>query len=146
MDTESVIKAAKLKICVGIVVSIGLFITWFIFETSELSFSNHKVFIALSLIPFSVSLVSFLKLMKLNKYPQTIVAETDERLVAEKNEADAKTLKIIQGTLFLIYLSYTFVIPDDIFKTIGWWMTLLVLLISLFLPLLFRYLGRKQGR
>jgi uncharacterized membrane protein len=79
----------------------------------------------------------------MKKNPKMIVAETDERLVAENNEADAKTLKVLQGVLFLSYLGYSFMIPEDIFKSVGWWITLASLLFSLFTPLVFRHLTKE---
>ncbi|WP_226578004.1 hypothetical protein [Halobacillus litoralis] len=143
MSAEKLVKETKWTIGVSLVVSAALFITWIIFETNDLPFSENKAFLALSLIPLSAALASFLKLMKIKKNPEMIVHETDERLVAEKNEADAKTLKILQGLLFLSYLGYTFIIPEDTFRSIGWWITLSVLLFSLFAPILFRHIMKE---
>lgn len=143
MNAKKLVKETKLTIGVSLFVSLALFFTWVIFETMDISFTNNKAFLALSLIPFSAALASFLKLMKIIKNPKMIVSETDERLVAEKNEADAKTLKVLQGVLFLSYLGYTFIIPEEIFKSIGWWITLSVLLFSLFAPFLFRHIMKE---
>lgn len=62
-----------------------------------------------------------------------IIKENDERLVALNNEADAKTFKILKGALFLTYCGYTFMVPEDVFKSVGWWILLIILLGSLFL-------------
>ena len=143
MSAEKLVQETKLTIGVSLFVSLALFVTWGIFETTGISFSNNKAFLALSLIPFSAALASFLKLMNIKKDPKMIVSETDERLVAEKNEADAKTLKVLQGVLFLSYLGYTFIIPEDTFTSIGWWITLSVLLFSLFAPFMFRHFMKE---
>ncbi|MGR9050556.1 hypothetical protein ACQ4XT_18135 [Halobacillus faecis] len=143
MSAEKLVKETKLTIGITLFVSLALFITWFIFETTAISFTNSKAFLALSLIPLSAALASFLKLMKIKKNPKIIVSETDERLVAEKNQADAKTLKVLQGVLFLSYLGYTFIIPEHTFKSIGWWVTLSVLLFSLFAPFIFRHILKE---
>ncbi|ELK44339.1 UNVERIFIED_CONTAM: hypothetical protein N8J90_00880 [Halobacillus marinus] len=143
MRAEKLVKETKLTIGISLFVSLALFITWFILETTSISFPNSKAFLALSLIPLSAALTSFLKLMKIKKNPKIIVSETDERLVAEKNQADAKTLKVLQGVLFLSYLGYTFIIPEDTFKSVGWWVTLSVLLFSLFAPLIFRHIMKE---
>lgn len=140
MSVEKLVKETKLIIWVTLFVSLVLFATWVVLETTGTFFINNKAFLALSLIPFSAALASSLKLMKIKKHPQWMVSETDERVVAEKNEADAKTLKGLQGVLFLSYLGYTFVSPEDIFQSIGWWITLSVLLFSLFAPFLFRHI------
>lgn len=144
MRAKKIIKETKLTIGLSLLVGMALFFTWFIFEITEFSFTNNKALLALSLIPFSAALASFLKLMKLKNDPKVIVSETDERLVAEKNESDAKALKLLQGVLFLSYLGYTFIIPEDIFKTIGWWIILGILLLSLFTPLIFRHITKKE--
>ncbi|MBN9654173.1 hypothetical protein J0K78_07845 [Halobacillus sp. GSS1] len=143
MSAEKLVKETKLTIGISLFVSLALFITWFIFETTAISFTNSKAFLALSLIPFSAALASFLKLMKIKRNPKIIISETDERLVAEKNQADAKTLKVLQGVLFLSYLGYTFIIPEDTFKSIGWWVTLSVLLFSLLAPIIFRHIMKE---
>jgi len=59
-----------------------------------------------------------------------IIQESDERLVALKNEADAKALKIIQGSIFLAYMGYTLMVPEDIFESVGWWILLVLTLIA----------------
>ncbi|MCA1011576.1 hypothetical protein [Halobacillus halophilus] len=143
MSAEKLVKETKVTIGISLFVSLALFVTWFIFEATDLSFTNSKAFLALSLIPFSAALASFLKLMKIKKNPKMTVSETDERLVAEKNQADAKTLKVLQGVLFLSYLGYTFIIPEDIFKSMGWWVIVSVLLFSLFAPFIFRHIMKE---
>ena len=144
MSVEKFVKETKLTIWVTLFVSLALFLTWVVLKTSDTVFINNRAFLALSLIPFSVALTGFLKLMKIRKNPQLIVSETDERLVAEKHEAEAKTLKVLQGILFISYLGYTFFSPEEIFQSIGWWITLSVLLFSLFAPFMFRHMIKES--
>lgn len=146
MSAKKLMKETKLTISVLLLVSIALIVIWFIFETRDISFTDNKAFLALSLIPFSAALASFLKLMKIKRDSKVLVSETDERLVAEKYEADAKTLKLLQGVLFLSYLGYTFIIPEDTFKSVGWWIVLCILLLSLFTPLIFRHIAKKHDK
>ncbi|KYG31762.1 hypothetical protein AZF04_02980 [Alkalihalobacillus trypoxylicola] len=144
VNTIKFLKEKKLTVILLLLVSSVLFVAWFILETRSITYINNQVFLALSLIPFSVALVSFLKIFKIKKDPKLMVLETDERIVAERNEANAKTLKILQVILLLAYLSYTVSNPEDIFKTLGWWVTLCILLLSLFMPLVFRHISRKN--
>ncbi|WP_406685723.1 hypothetical protein [Rossellomorea vietnamensis] len=141
MSAEKIVKEIKLTILVSLLVSMALLVTWFIFEISDIPFAN-KSLLALSLISSSAALASFLKLLKIKKDPNVMVSKTDERLVAEKNEADSKALKLLQGVLFLSYLGYSFIIPEDIFESIGWWITLGILLLSLFAPMMFRHIAK----
>jgi hypothetical protein len=95
---------------------------------------NNKAIVGLSFIPLSVALVYYLKLMRIKKSPykmrEILVNENDERLVALKNEADAKAFRIIQGALFLTYMGYTLMVPEDIFESVGWWILLVLLFVS----------------
>ena len=89
---------------------------------------NNKAFIGLSFIPLSVAFVYYIKLSRIKKSPQKmrniIINENDERLVALRNEADAKAFKALQGALFLTYMGYTLMVPEDIFESVGWWIIL----------------------
>lgn len=59
-----------------------------------------------------------------------IISENDERLVALKNQADANAFRILQGILFFSYLGYTFMVPEDVFEAVGWWLITFALLAS----------------
>lgn len=59
-----------------------------------------------------------------------IISENDERLIALKNGADAKAFKIVQGALFLSYMGYTLMVPEDIFESVGWWILMILLLLT----------------
>ncbi len=151
MKGERSIKEAKTILAVTLLGGILLLAAGFIFmEMNSILFSSHKALMALSLLPFSMAFVSFLKLSRLKNAPhkmkKTIIAENDERLVALKNEADAGTLKLLQGILFLAYFGYTFIFPEEVFASAGWWTLLVLLLVSLFAQSLLRHrLSKSQA-
>lgn len=97
-------------------------------------FPNNKAIIGLSFIPLSVAFTYYSKISRIKKHPDemkiVIISEGDERLVALRNEADAKALKILQGALFLTYMGYTLMIPEDIFESAGWWLIMILLFFS----------------
>jgi hypothetical protein len=143
MNNAKIVKETKLIMNVTLIAGIVLLATGILFTQMDIHLiSNNKALIALSLLPLSMALVYFLKLSSIKKSPHKmrsiLIKENDERLVAIKNEADAKTFKVIQGALFLTYFGYTFIVPEDIFKGAGWWILIILLLASLFLPGMFR--------
>lgn len=139
MNTEKVVKETKIIMGASLIVSIALLAVWIIFSLMDNPpVSNTKALIALSLIPLSVALSYFLKFRRIKKFPTVMTKEIDERLVAQKNESDALAFKILQGLLFLSYMGYTFIVPEDVFKTIGWWILLVNLLVSFFSQGIFR--------
>lgn len=126
MNTEKMIKEARIIMIIAIIAGAALLSTGIIFRVLDVSFiPNKRALIGLSFIPFSVAFVYLLKLLRIKKTPQKmkniIINESDERLVALKNEADAKAFKIIQATIFMSYMGYTFMVPEDIFESVGWW-------------------------
>ncbi len=96
--------------------------------------SNIRAVIGLSFIPLSMGMIYLVKYFNLKKNPQKmksiVVYESDERLVAIKNEADSKAFNILKTAIFLSYMGYTLLYPEDIFETVGWWILLGLLLIS----------------
>lgn len=135
MNTERIIKEAKIIMSIGIMIGAVLLGIGIVFSIMDVSFiSNKKAIIGLSFIPFSVAFISYLKLTGIKKAPQKmkniIINDNDERLVALKNEADAKALKIIQGAIFLSYMGYTLMVPEDIFESVGWWILMGLLFIA----------------
>lgn len=135
METTKSVKEAKAIIIIGLIIGILLLGAGIIFHILHIDyFPNNKALIGLSLIPFSVALVYYLKLSLIKKYPQRmkeiIVNESDERIVHLKNETDAKSLKILQATIFLVYMGYTFMVPADIFVSVGWWLLLVIFMAS----------------
>lgn len=144
MKGEKTVKEAKRVMIVSLIVGFVFLTVGLVSRLGDVAlFSNNKALIALSLLPFSLAFVSFLKLSRIRKFPQkmrsVMIKENDERLVALKNEADAKTFKILQGMLFLAYFGYTFMFPQEIFESVGWWFLILLLLGSMLLQGIFRH-------
>lgn len=88
----------------------------------------------MSFIPLGVAFVNYIKFMQIKKSPQKmreiLINESDERLVALKNEVNAKAFKITQSALFLAYMAYTLMVPGDVFESLGWWILLVLLFVS----------------
>lgn len=74
--------------------------------------SSNKGLIALSLIPLSVALVYFTRFSKPINSSETIksrvIQETDERLVASRNEKDAQSFNRSSRIIFRLYGIYDF--------------------------------------
>ncbi len=135
MNTEKIIKEAKLIMAVCLTVGLVLLVAGIIFSFVDVSFiTNPKAVIGLSLIPLSAALVYYLKLTNIKKSPQKmkniIISESDERLVALKNEADSKAFKLVQAAIFLGYMGYTLMVPEDIFESVGWWIIMILLMVT----------------
>jgi xanthosine utilization system XapX-like protein len=135
MNTEKIIREYKAIIMVTLVIGLALLAVGTIFTLLNLRLvPNNKAIVGLSFIPLGVALAYWIKLTMIRKSPlkmrDTIINENDERLVSMKNEADAKSFKIIQGALFLAYMGYTLMVPEDIFESLGWWLLLVLLFIS----------------
>lgn len=135
MNTEKIIKESKLIMMAALaagLILLALGITFTLFDIRLIE--NNRAIIGLSFIPLSVALVYYLKLTQIRKSPLKmkgiIVNENDERIIAVKNEANAKAFRITQAVLFLAYMSYTLMVPEDIFETVGWWILLLLLFVS----------------
>ena len=139
MDTKKIVKEAKEIIVVTFVVGITLLIVGIAFTLLDIKLlANNKALIGLSFLPLSVTAVYYFKLRKINKAPQKmrniIINENDERLLALRNEADAKALKILQGALFLTYMGYTLIVPADIFESVGWWLIFILFFVAFVSP------------
>jgi len=151
MNTEKIVKESKVIMLVTLITGLVILAVGVIFDFMKIDLVNNKAIIGLSLTPFSVALVYYLKLSAIKKSPQKmrdiIITESDERLVALKNEADAKALKILQGAIFLTYMGYTLMVPEDVFESVGWWILLILLLISFMSPgiLLARVKCKEKG-
>jgi xanthosine utilization system XapX-like protein len=135
MNTEKIIREYKAIIMITLVIGLALLAVGTIFTLLNLRLvPNNKAIVGLSFIPLGVAVAYWIKLTIIRKSPLkmrgTIINENDERLVSMKNEADAKSFKIIQGALFLAYMGYTLMIPEDIFESLGWWLLLVLLFIS----------------
>jgi len=135
MNTEKVIKEYKMIMIVTLIVGLVLLAVGIIFTLLNLRLvPNNKAIVGLSFIPLGVALAYLIKLTVIKKSPlkmrDTIINENDERLISMKNEADAKSFKIIQGALFMAYMGYTLMVPEDIFESLGWWLLLVLLFVS----------------
>lgn len=151
MSADKTVKETKVMMTVSLIA--GLILLAIGLVTRQLNFgflSDNKAFLALSLLPFSMAFVSFLKLSRIKNSPEKmrsmLIRENDERLVALNNEADAKTFKILQGTLFLAYFGYTFLFPQEIFESAGWWVLLILLLGSMLLQGILRHQIGKSSK
>ena len=135
MNTEKIIRESKVILSVTLTTGLILLAAGIIFTVFDVRLiENNRALIGLSFIPLSAALVYYLKLTQIQKSPQKmkgiIVSENDERLIAVKNEANAKAFRITQAVLFLAYMGYTLMVPEDIFEAVGWWLLLILLFVS----------------
>lgn len=150
MSGEKTVKETKMVMIVSLIVGVVLLTFGIVSRPLDIALiSDNNALLALSLLPLSLAFVSFLKLSRIKKSPQRmrsiIIKESDERLVALNNEADAKTFKILQGVLFLAYFGYTFIFPQEVFESVGWWILIILLLSSMLLQGIFRHLICKSN-
>lgn len=141
---EKTIKEAKAVIAVSLIAGLLLLAAGLLSKQVDMGWlSANNALLALSLLPLSLAFASFLKLSRIKKSPQkmrsVLIKENDERLVALNHEADSKTLKIVVGALFLAYFGYTFLFPEEVFESAGWWTLLVLLLGTLSLQGVFRH-------
>lgn len=135
MNTERILKESKVMMIVTFVIGLILLATGITFTLFEVTLiNNNRALIGLSLIPLSVGFMYLYKYMQIKKSPSKmkaiIINENDERIVNLKNEADAKAFRIVQGVIFLMYMGYTLMVPEDIFEAVGWWILLIILFVS----------------
>ena len=135
MNTERILKESKVMMIVTFVIGLILLATGVAFTLFEVTLiNNNRALIGLSLIPLSVGLMYLYKYTQIKKSPSKmkaiIINENDERIINLKNEADAKAFRIVQGVVFLLYMGYTLMVPEDIFEAVGWWILLVILFVS----------------
>jgi|GEM_PF-719729 hypothetical protein len=135
MNTEKIIKEARAIMLICLAIGIVLLAAGLVLKIAHLNIiSNSKALIGLSFIPLSLAMIYYYKIIMIRKNPQKmreiIINESDERLAALKNEVDAKAFKIIRGAILLAYFGYTFIVPADIFESVGWWIILILLILS----------------
>lgn len=138
MDTEKVVKRTKTILFAALISGAVLLAAGILFELAKVRLlPENKALVGLSFIPFSIAFSALILLLKIKKSPETmkkfVISETDERLVALKNEAEAKAFKILQSALYLTYMGYTLIVPADVFESAGWWILTGLLLLSLLL-------------
>ncbi|MDD5500846.1 MAG: hypothetical protein PHH57_04070 [Candidatus Omnitrophica bacterium] len=135
MTSKTLMKKTKTELLINLIIGIGLLITGILLVSLEANLiGNDKVIIALSLIPFGLAVSSLLKICFVKKYPAIYVGEYDERLVADRNRAEALSLKIIRYFLYLAFLGYSFVYLNEIFETSAWWLLLVITIAAIVLP------------
>lgn len=150
MSVEKSFKETKMVMILSLIVGVVLLTAGIVFRQLDTALiSDNKGLLGLSLLPLSLAFVSFLKLLRIKKSPQSmrsmIIKENDERLVALNNEVDAKAFKMLQGVLFLVYFGYTFIFPQEVFESVGWWILIILLLSSVLLQGIFRHLICKSS-
>lgn len=135
MRIDKIVKNSRIIIIFGIIVGVLLLGTGIVFSIIDSKLiSNNKAIIGLSFLPLALAFIYYLKLSIIKTTPEKInniiISESDERLVALKNEADSKAFFITKGAIFFAFLAYTFLVPEDIFESIGWWILMGLLFIS----------------
>jgi hypothetical protein len=135
MNTEKILKESKMIMMVTFVVGFLLLATGIAFTLLDVTLiENNRALIGLSLIPLSVGFMYFYKYTQIKKSPskmkEIIISENDERIVNLKNEADAKAFMIVKGVIFITYMGYTLMVPEDIFEAVGWWILLVILIVT----------------
>jgi hypothetical protein len=95
-----------------------------------------KAIVAISFIPFVLAITSFFKMRRIQKNPYIYAEEFDERLVADRNRADALSLRIIRYILSLAFMAYTFAYPEQIFESLNWWFVLVISMLTVLLPVI----------
>lgn len=152
MNTDKIVKETKTIMLVSLLIGLALLEAGIMFSWLGINLvPNNRALVGLSFIPLSVALMYYVKLVSIRKSPQKmhplIISESDERLVALKNEANAQAFRILQAALFLTYMGYTLMVPADIFESIGWWILLGLLLLAFISQgwLLKNALGKDTG-
>jgi len=135
MDTEKTISKYKFIARIALALGIVLLGIGIVLElTDSYILPNNKAVVGISFIPITIAFTNYTKIRAIKKYPQkmrnVLISENDERVISQKNEFDAMAFKIVQAALFLSYLGYTFMVPNDIFEAVGWWIILGILFLS----------------
>lgn len=150
MKTDKIVKNTKSIVLVALFVGIillGVGLSFGLLGGDLQKFS--KGIVGLSFIPLSVSIASYIKLRMIRRNPlkmkDMIIEESDERILSLRYESDAKAFRIVQGALFLSYMGYTLLVPEDIFEAVGWWILLILLFITFISQGVISYLVNKAN-
>jgi len=130
MDREAVIRRERTFAVVSLILGVAVLGIGLLFDPH----GYHKALEAISIVLFAMAFASLVKIRVLKRNSAIPVAESDERIVAARNQADAVSLEVMRRVLFLAYLFYTFVKPQEIFESLSWWILMSVSMLSLFLP------------
>jgi len=140
--TENIIHRYQSTLRAALIIGLALLAAGLICQSSGLNIlPNSKALTGLSFIPLAVAFSYYIRIRNIKKHPQEmksiIIHESDERLIAIKNEAYANAFKALQKTVFLTYMGYTLMVPADIFESAGWWLITLLLFISFIFQVVF---------
>lgn len=102
--------------------------------------SNNKIFFGLAIIAFGTAAAPYINYYLIKKDPVSmetiIVAESDERNIAIRNAALAKSYSILRWILLYVFFAYTFLFPKEALVTFGWWSITLICIGSNLLSLI----------
>lgn len=148
METKSVVHRERIEIIADLIAAALLLGTGLLLMALKVDFNNRAV-IASSFIPFAMAGAARYKIWAIRKYPQQmrpmIVSLQDERLAAARNEAHAITFDILQWVLKLSFISYTLMVPADIFESLGWWIIFALFFLSTVVPVVaLRLIARES--
>lgn len=129
MDTVAVLKKEKIFLLINFILGVVFMAVGIFIESA----TNNKTLVAISFIPFSLAIAALFKMTQLKRNPWSYVEESDERIIAAKNKADAISLRVIRYILFLFFLAFMINYPEEIFESLIWWFLLLVSLVTVLL-------------
>jgi hypothetical protein len=142
MNTDHIIKRDRLEMIINIAVGIVLLAAGIFMRVQNIHIiQNNKALIGLSFIPLAIAFTKWFNLYNIRKHPKqmstVIISENDERLVNERNEAEANTSRVFRWMLYLIFMGYSLIVPSDVFEAAGWWIVFSLFCMSYLLPLIF---------
>lgn len=126
MKTEKVIRKTKQSMVVTGSIGLVLLLAGIYISVARENIGNlGRGLTGLSFIPLAMAGMYFYKYNRISKDPTSmksiIIDESDERLSRLRDEAGAKAFRLTKGALFLGYMGYTLLVPEDIFESLGWW-------------------------
>ncbi len=130
MDKRSVKNTGKGFFLVNLILGIAFLTAGVLID----SLTYSKALVAISLIPFGLAVSLLYKMIRIRKDPYALVEDQDERVVADRNRADALSLRIIRYISMLGFFIYTFTRPPEIFESLAWWIITVTYLLSILLP------------
>lgn len=149
MNIEKVIRDEKLEIYANLVAGLVILAAGIFFTVSETAVKiNEKAIIGLSFIPLAAAFGTAYQLRAIQKHPKEtrsmVIAMSDERLAARRNEAEAIAHRLMGWLLRLTFFGYTLMFPADIFETVGWWFITFLFCLSYLLPVVvLGFIGKK---
>jgi hypothetical protein len=144
MYTDRILKSKRFELILNIILGTGLLIVGIIFRIMNIRLvENNKALIGLSFIPFAIAVDKLIFIRNVNKHPKSmtavLIAENDERLIMQRNEAEAISNRIFRWIIYLVFIGYSLVFPSEAFEATGWWIVLFLFLASYLLPCFFQH-------